>query len=90
VAASLGDRALAAAADRAYVHGMDVALAVCGGAALAAAALVAVFLPGSPAGSPTDPAPATAPGAAPDRAAAPDVRQDLPASVARKATDARQ
>jgi EmrB/QacA subfamily drug resistance transporter len=45
VAASLGDRALAASADAAYVHGMDLTLVVCGVAALAAAALVAAFLP---------------------------------------------
>ncbi|BBA99756.1 putative integral membrane efflux protein [Actinacidiphila reveromycinica] len=53
VAASLGDRALASAANAAYVHGMDVALVVCGGAALAAAALVALLLPGRPDGAET-------------------------------------
>lgn len=37
--------ALAASADRAYVHGMGVALLVCGVAALAAALLAAAFLP---------------------------------------------
>jgi Na+/melibiose symporter-like transporter len=55
VAASLGDRALATAADAAYVHGMDIALAVCGAAAVAAAVLVALFVPGRPTAG-TDPA----------------------------------
>jgi EmrB/QacA subfamily drug resistance transporter len=45
VAARFGDRALAASANSAYVHGMDVTLAACGGAALLAAALIAVFMP---------------------------------------------
>ncbi|MFD3451761.1 MFS transporter [Streptomyces sp. NPDC058691] len=47
VAAALGDRALAASADAAYVHGMDLALLVCGGASMAAAVLTALFLPGT-------------------------------------------
>ncbi|OSZ62401.1 MFS transporter [Streptomyces pharetrae CZA14] len=41
--------ALASSADQAYVHGMGVALLVCGVAALAAALLAAVLLPGDPA-----------------------------------------
>ena len=45
VAARLADPALAASADAAYVHGMDVVLLVCAGAAVAAALLVAVLLP---------------------------------------------
>jgi MFS family permease len=45
VAASLGDRALAEAADAAYVHGMDLVLLVCAVAAVLAAALIAAFLP---------------------------------------------
>lgn len=47
VAAALGDRALAASADAAYVHGMDLALLACGGASVAAAVLAALFLPGT-------------------------------------------
>ncbi|MEV5505780.1 DHA2 family efflux MFS transporter permease subunit [Streptomyces orinoci] len=45
VAAKLGDRALAHSADLAYLHGMDLALVICGITALAALALVAAFLP---------------------------------------------
>ncbi|NJP42597.1 MFS transporter [Streptomyces sp. PRB2-1] len=45
VAGRVGDRALAASANTAYLHGMDVALVVCGGTALVAALLLAVFLP---------------------------------------------
>lgn len=47
MAAALGDRALAASADAAYVHGMDLALLACGGASVAAAVLAALFLPGT-------------------------------------------
>ncbi|MCQ4212192.1 DHA2 family efflux MFS transporter permease subunit [Streptomyces longispororuber] len=51
VAGRLGDRALTASADSAFVHGMDLALVVIGIVALAAAALCAVLLPGgAPAG----------------------------------------
>ncbi|MHC5258646.1 DHA2 family efflux MFS transporter permease subunit [Streptomyces sp. UC4497] len=46
VAGKLGDRALAASADGAFVHGMDLALVVIGIVALAAALLTAVLLPG--------------------------------------------
>ncbi|GAA0392304.1 MFS transporter [Streptomyces luteireticuli] len=46
-AAKLGDAALLRSADAAYVHGMDLALTVCGGTALAAALLVGAFLPDS-------------------------------------------
>ncbi|MFJ2957388.1 MFS transporter [Streptomyces sp. NPDC087270] len=98
VAAKLGDRALAAAADRAYVHGMDLAIVVCGAAALAAAALVAVFLPDTrtPAapGQASGKAAGNASGQASGQATAPDARQDVPqgapAPMAPKATDARQ
>jgi hypothetical protein len=45
VAEALGSPALAASANAAYVHGMDLALIACGVASLLAAALVAVFLP---------------------------------------------
>jgi EmrB/QacA subfamily drug resistance transporter len=45
VAAALGRPALAASADAAYVHGMDLALLICGAASLLAAVLVLVFLP---------------------------------------------
>ncbi|MFI0940715.1 MFS transporter [Streptomyces sp. NPDC021020] len=45
VAVRTGHGALTASADAAYVHGMDVALAVCGAAALAAGLLLAAFLP---------------------------------------------
>ncbi|MGY0018319.1 MFS transporter [Streptomyces sp. YJ-C3] len=55
VAARLGDRALAASADAAYVHGMNLALVVIGITALAAAVLTAALMPG-----PTDPAPRAA------------------------------
>ncbi|MGK5638097.1 MFS transporter [Streptomyces sp. URMC 126] len=44
-AARLGDTALARSADTAYLHGMSLTLLVCGGFALLAAVLVAVFLP---------------------------------------------
>ncbi|MFF7196735.1 MFS transporter [Streptomyces sp. NPDC008079] len=54
VAASLGDRALATAADAAYLHGMSVVLTVCGVASLVAAALVAAFLPNPRTGKATD------------------------------------
>ncbi|MBH1935529.1 MFS transporter [Streptomyces sp. AV19] len=47
VAGRLHDAALTRSADAAYVHGMDTALLVTAVAALAAAALVAAFLPGS-------------------------------------------
>ncbi|MBC9717679.1 DHA2 family efflux MFS transporter permease subunit [Streptomyces sp. TRM66268-LWL] len=46
VAGRLGDTALAASADAAYVHGMQVVLLVCAGAALVTAALAALLLPG--------------------------------------------
>lgn len=46
VAARTGDRALAASANSAYVHGMDVVLLVCAVTAICAALLVAAFLPG--------------------------------------------
>ncbi|MFE1951416.1 MULTISPECIES: MFS transporter [Streptomyces] len=49
VAGRLGDRALAASADAAYLHGMDLALVVIGITALAAAVLAAVLMPGPPA-----------------------------------------
>jgi hypothetical protein len=45
VAEALGSPALAASANTAYVHGMDLALLACGVASLLAAVLVAVFLP---------------------------------------------
>ncbi|MFI9721706.1 DHA2 family efflux MFS transporter permease subunit [Streptomyces sp. NPDC052396] len=45
VAAKLGDRALAHSADSAYLHGMDLALAISGVTALLALGLVAAFLP---------------------------------------------
>ncbi|MFI0900356.1 MFS transporter [Streptomyces sp. NPDC020983] len=65
VAGRTGNAALTASADAAYVHGMDVALAVCGAAALAAGLLLAVFLPGArPVGAETKAAEgATDPGA---------------------------
>ncbi|MFJ4710931.1 MFS transporter [Streptomyces sp. NPDC088785] len=46
VAGRLGDRALAASADSAYLHGMDLALVVIGVVALASALLAAVLMPG--------------------------------------------
>ncbi|WP_353944450.1 DHA2 family efflux MFS transporter permease subunit [Streptomyces sp. HUAS MG91] len=46
VAARLGDHALAASANSAYVHGMDLALVVIGVVALAAALLSAALMPG--------------------------------------------
>ncbi|SEF79405.1 drug resistance transporter, EmrB/QacA subfamily [Actinacidiphila yanglinensis] len=96
VAAALGDRALAASANAAYVHGMDVAIAACGGAALAAAVLVAVFLPDPPAAA------AAGKGSAPaapattseqERTAGParhGDRTQAGASMAPPGTDARQ
>ncbi|MER5937606.1 DHA2 family efflux MFS transporter permease subunit [Streptomyces sp. NPDC001928] len=48
VAERAGSAELAASANSAYVHGMGVALLVCGIAALAAALLAAAFLPGTP------------------------------------------
>ncbi|MFF3490864.1 DHA2 family efflux MFS transporter permease subunit [Streptomyces sp. NPDC002795] len=54
VAGKLGDQALAASADAAYIHGMDLALLVVGITALIAALLSAVLMPG-----PTKAAPAT-------------------------------
>ncbi|WP_425830172.1 DHA2 family efflux MFS transporter permease subunit [Streptomyces fractus] len=45
VAGAVGDPALAASANAAYVHGMNLALVVTGAVALAAAALAAFFLP---------------------------------------------
>ncbi|MFG2278955.1 DHA2 family efflux MFS transporter permease subunit [Streptomyces asoensis] len=54
--AHLGD--LAASADAAYVHGMDLVLLVCGIAALVSALLAAAFLPTAPhPGEPTAPDP---------------------------------
>ncbi|GAA1352881.1 MFS transporter [Streptomyces beijiangensis] len=57
----LGDPRLAAAADSAYIHGMDVALLVCGIAALVTALLAAALLPNAVAEVPAaeDLAPAT-------------------------------
>ncbi|MER5440254.1 DHA2 family efflux MFS transporter permease subunit [Streptomyces sp. NPDC002790] len=60
VAGKLGDRALAASADSAFVHGMDLALVVIGIVALAAALLTAVLLPGPEKTGPT-PDPEVAP-----------------------------
>ncbi|NEB81701.1 DHA2 family efflux MFS transporter permease subunit [Streptomyces sp. SID14478] len=48
VAGRLGDHALAASANAAYVHGMDLALVVIGIVALAAALLSAALMPGRP------------------------------------------
>ncbi|MGW5351851.1 MFS transporter [Streptomyces sp. NPDC004031] len=63
VAVRTGHDALVTSADTAYLHGMDVALAVCGAAALAAGLLLAVFLP-NPRPGRRDPRPAaTAPAA---------------------------
>ncbi|MFI5657191.1 DHA2 family efflux MFS transporter permease subunit [Streptomyces sp. NPDC051684] len=56
VAAKLGDPALTASANSAFVHGMNLALAVIGIVALAAALLTAVLLPG-----PAEAGPAPAP-----------------------------
>lgn len=50
VAARLRDPDLLASAHRAFLHGMSLALLVCGGIALAAAVLAAVFLPARAAG----------------------------------------
>ncbi|WP_416971988.1 DHA2 family efflux MFS transporter permease subunit [Streptomyces sp. 4F14] len=66
VAERTGSAALSASADSAYVHGMGLALLVCGVCALVAALLAAAFLPG---GKPAEPA---APVMAPDQA---DARQ---------------
>jgi EmrB/QacA subfamily drug resistance transporter len=63
VAARLGDRALAASADSAYLHGMNLALAVCGAVSLATAVLLQVFLPNPR--PPREPAAGTAPVARP-------------------------
>ncbi|MFM9447220.1 MFS transporter [Streptomyces acidiscabies] len=52
VAEKAGVPGLAASADSAYVHGMNLALLVCGVCALAAALLAAAFLPGARAGAP--------------------------------------
>ncbi|MGW0969519.1 MFS transporter [Streptomyces sp. NPDC002516] len=65
VAGRLGDRALDAAANAAYVHGMDLVLLVSGIAALVTALLAAALLPSPPRSAPaseegTDMAPATA------------------------------
>ncbi|RVU19617.1 DHA2 family efflux MFS transporter permease subunit [Streptomyces antnestii] len=64
VAAQLGDPDLAAAADAAYVHGMNLVLVVVGIASLVTALLAAAFLPDPrPAAAPvTDVAPARAHG----------------------------
>jgi EmrB/QacA subfamily drug resistance transporter len=63
VAAALGDPALAASANAAYVHGMDLALLFCAAASLVAAVLVALFLPDPRTQAPADDA-ALAPEAA--------------------------
>lgn len=55
VAGRLGDRALAASADAAFVHGMTLALVVIGIASLVTAVLAAVLMPG-----PTGPGPVPA------------------------------
>ncbi|MEU8791091.1 MFS transporter [Streptomyces sp. NPDC048643] len=65
VAARLGDHALAASADAAYIHGMDLVLLVSGVAALVTALLAAALLPGTRTSAPapeedTTMAPATA------------------------------
>ncbi|WP_392672239.1 DHA2 family efflux MFS transporter permease subunit [Streptomyces sp. LN785] len=61
VAAARGDHRLADAADAAYLHGMDVILLVCAGAALATALLAATLLPGRDAPA-ADPETAALPG----------------------------
>ena len=66
--------------ERAYVHGMDMVLAVCGGTALLAAALVAAFLP--------NPRPGAGPLPDRDSAAGPGARTADP--VAPRAAGARQ
>ncbi|MFG3261056.1 MULTISPECIES: MFS transporter [Streptomyces] len=68
---------LVASANSAYVHGMGVAMLVCGVAALVAALLAAAFLPGGlRGGRPPAPDPAAPDPAAPDLAApAADARQ---------------
>ncbi|KPI06083.1 drug resistance transporter, EmrB/QacA subfamily [Actinobacteria bacterium OK074] len=65
VAARLGDQALAASADRAYMHGMSLVLLVCGVASLITSLLAAALLPSAKHA-------ATAPPAAPDLAASPE------------------
>jgi EmrB/QacA subfamily drug resistance transporter len=85
VAVSLGDRALAASADAAYLHGMNVVLVVCGVAAVLSAALTRAFLP-NPRQQKTGaagPAPVPAPVPAPEAGS-------VPASMADQGTDARQ
>ncbi|WP_327289023.1 MFS transporter [Streptomyces sp. NBC_01198] len=73
VAAGLGDRALAASADSAYLHGMNLTLVVCGAASLVTALLLAAFLPNP---RPGRPAPAEAAPTAETMAARPaDARQ---------------
>ncbi|MEU6392678.1 MFS transporter [Streptomyces sp. NPDC046939] len=52
VAGRLGDRALAASADAAFLHGMNLALTVIGIAALVAAVLTAVLMPRAEAPAP--------------------------------------
>jgi Na+/proline symporter len=61
IAERTGSADLAASANSAYVHGMGVALLVCGIAALVSALLAAAFLPGTP--------PAGTPEGAPDMVA---------------------
>ena len=58
VAASLGDRALTASANAAYVHGMNLVLVVCEAVALLSAALVRAYLPNPRTGTRTTKAPA--------------------------------
>ncbi|MET8974699.1 MFS transporter [Streptomyces sp. NPDC004539] len=69
VAERTGSAALSASANGAFVHGMNLALLVCGIAALIAALLAAAFLPGAKPGQKTE---AGAPDMAPDQA---DARQ---------------
>jgi EmrB/QacA subfamily drug resistance transporter len=97
VAAATGDRALAAAADTAYLHGMDVVLIVCGAASLLAALLVARFLPNPRAHEelPAEPRPGTVPArteAGPDTETASDdgTRTSEEPPVAGHPADARQ
>jgi hypothetical protein len=52
VAGRLGDQALAASAQTAYVHGMDLVLIVCAAIACVGAILVAIALPSRPARAP--------------------------------------
>ncbi|WP_369233588.1 MFS transporter [Streptomyces sp. R21] len=65
VAARLGDHALAASADAAYLHGMDLVLLVTGIAALVTALLAAALLPNPAPAAPPAPAEDTAMAAAP-------------------------